>query len=578
MNPLIMREFIDAAGAGGPREQLVQAAILFIIVALAHQLVSVSAAYVSEVVGWTATNALRTDLAEHCLHLDMSFHNAHTPGEMIERIDGDAMALTNFFSQFVIQVVGNALLMAGILVILYHIDWRVGLAISLFTVITIVVLARFGNIAVPHWKAERQASAELFGYLEERLAGTEDIRSSGAEAYVMRRFYVLMRTLMQRSLKAAMMVNILLNSSILMFTVGTAAAFAVGAWLHREGSITLGTVYIIFHYTTMLDRPIRQLTRQIEDFQKAGAGIARIQELFDRQTRITDGDSNVTLPSGALSVAFEDVAFGYGEGEAAIPDCEEPGARGLADPPGGEQPGAVKETVIQNVTFNLEPGTVLGLLGRTGSGKTTLTRLLLRLYDPDHGAIWIGQGMDTERWDIRQVPLARLRQRIGIVTQNIQLFHASVRDNLSFFDESIADVRIQEVLRGLGLEAWLDSLPDGLDTPLESGGAGLSAGEAQLLAFARIFLQDPGVVILDEASSRLDPATERLIERAVDRLVRDRTAIIIAHRLDTVQRAGEIMILDGGRISEHGPRAALAGDPASQFYQLLQTGLEEMLA
>jgi ABC-type multidrug transport system fused ATPase/permease subunit len=166
-----------------------------------------------------------------------------------------------------------------------------------------------------------------------------------------------------------------------------------------------------------------------------------------------------------------------------------------------------------------------------------------------------------------------------MVTQNIQLFNASVRDNLTFFDRNIPDERILQVLRDLGLWAWYTSLPEGLDTELESGGGGLSAGEAQLLAFTRIFLQDPGLVILDEASSRLDPATENLIERAVDTLVQDRTAIIIAHRLGTVQRADEILILEQGRISEHGPREMLAGDPRSRFYSLLQTGMmEEVLA
>jgi ATP-binding cassette subfamily B protein len=160
----------------------------------------------------------------------------------------------------------------------------------------------------------------------------------------------------------------------------------------------------------------------------------------------------------------------------------------------------------------------------------------------------------------------------------VQLFQATVRDNLTFFDRSIDDARIQAVIEELELSSWYESLPEGLDTRLETGGRGLSAGEAQLLAFTRVFLRDPGLVILDEASSRLDPATEQLIERAVDRLLRNRTAIIIAHRLGTVQRADEIMILRDGRVIEYGERERLAADPASRFYELLQTGLEEVLA
>jgi ABC-type multidrug transport system fused ATPase/permease subunit len=172
---------------------------------------------------------------------------------------------------------------------------------------------------------------------------------------------------------------------------------------------------------------------------------------------------------------------------------------------------------------------------------------------------------------------------VGVVTQNIQLFHATVRDNLTFFAEAdgvgyVSDDEIERVIEALGLGEWLHGLPDGLDTVLDSSGVGVSAGEAQLLAFTRIFMQDPGVVILDEASSRLDPATEELIERAVDQLLEDRTGIVIAHRLGTVQRADQIMILDEGRVCEYGERVALASDPSSRFYNLLQTGLEEVLA
>jgi ATP-binding cassette subfamily B protein len=180
--------------------------------------------------------------------------------------------------------------------------------------------------------------------------------------------------------------------------------------------------------------------------------------------------------------------------------------------------------------------------------------------------------------DIRSARLRALRQHVAIVTQDVQLFQASVRDNLTFFDRGVPDERIRAVIEELELEDWYRSLPDGLDTVLEGTGHGLSAGEAQLLAFTRVFLRDPGLVILDEASSRLDPATEQRIERAVDKLIQNRTAIIIAHRLNTVQRADEIMILDGGHVAEHGQRVQLAADPSSLFYSLLRTGLEQVLA
>jgi ATP-binding cassette subfamily B protein len=196
---------------------------------------------------------------------------------------------------------------------------------------------------------------------------------------------------------------------------------------------------------------------------------------------------------------------------------------------------------------------------------------LFRFYDPQRGSI----RLDTR--DIKELPLRALRQQIGIITQEVQLFHASIRDNLTLFDPRISDSRILEAISELGLEPWLRALPDGLDTTLAPGGAGLSAGEAQLLAFTRVFLRDPSVIVLDEASSRLDPATEQLIGRATERLIHGRTAIIIAHRLATVERVDEILILEDGRVLEYGQRVALQSDPSSRFTRLLRAGLMEAL-
>lgn len=305
----------------------------------------------------------------------------------------------------------------------------------------------------------------------------------------------------------------------------------------------------------------------------------RIRELLDTKPDIVEVERPCDLAQGALAVEFHEVTFGYDDAEAKAPEGEKKGDREKAaksqQASADDAAEAEKELVLQAISFRLEPGRILGLLGRTGSGKTTMTRLIFRLYDPDRGAIRLGH--NGAALDIRDVAMVDLRQRVGMVTQNIELFHATVRDNLTFFDESVPDEHILRVIYDLGLGDWYEALPEGLDTELESGGGGLSAGEQQLLAFTRIFLKDPGLVILDEASSRLDPATEHLIERAVDKLVANRTAIVIAHRLGTVERADEIMILERGQIREYGVRAELASDPDSRFYSLLQTGMEDVL-
>jgi ATP-binding cassette subfamily B protein len=325
--------------------------------------------------------------------------------------------------------------------------------------------------------------------------------------------------------------------------IGTASLFAVAAYLLNAGSITIGAIYLIFHYTGLLSHSLLQITYQLEDLQRAVASIERVDELFHTSSKIQDGQDKLPATT-PLTVEFKNVSFGY----------------------------AASSPILKDISFYLRPGAVLGLLGRTGSGKTTLTRLLFRFYDPDQGTICLN-GMD-----IRQVRLSSLRQYIGFVTQDVQLFHASIRDNLTFFESCISDEQILQAIRSLELWAWFRTLPQGLDTVLAPGGGGLSAGEAQLLALTRIFLKNPALVILDEASSRLDPATERLIESAIERLLQNRTGIVIAHRLATLARADEIMILDNGIIREHDQYRRLAADPTSHFYALLQTGLDQVLA
>jgi ABC-type multidrug transport system fused ATPase/permease subunit len=364
----------------------------------------------------------------------------------------------------------------------------------------------------------------------------------------MRRFHERMRDLFVAGRKAMIRRSITWILAMGLFTIGTVLVLAMGGYLFLAGAITLGTVYLFFQYTNMLQQPLEQITNQLQELQRATASIQRIQELRQIRSRIKDG-AGASVPVGALDVEFDGVSFAYAD---------------EVDPE--------DDLVLRDLSFRLAPGRVLGLLGRTGSGKTTISRLLFSFYDPTAGAIRLG-GADT-----RAARLKELRQRVAIVSQDVQLFSATVRDNLTFFDRAISDERILAVIHELGLEDWYSALPRGLDTELASAGGGLSAGEAQLLAFVRVFLRDPGLVILDEASSRLDPATERLIERAVDKLLENRTGVVIAHRLATVQRADEIMILEDGQIREHGPRTDLLQNPESRFSGLLRRGMEEALA
>jgi ATP-binding cassette subfamily B protein/ATP-binding cassette subfamily C protein len=564
--PQIMRRFIDSVSGGVAISTLVRLGIFFITTALLQQLIAIVTAYYTQNVGWSATNALREDLTRHTLHLDMSFHKSHPPGEMISRIDSDISTLNDFFSQFLLQLLGNFLLVVAILILLFLEDWRIGLVLTGFSGVAMLVLNLFRNIAVPHWEAERKAEADFYSFLEERLAGTADIRANGGRSYTIRQFFGLIQSVFKRSIKAGFMVNIMLNAMFLVFAIGNAVSLGVGGALYLSGIISIGTVYIVYQYNVLLERPLQDISRQLSNVQRSLASLKRVNQLLSIESKIKDVETIAQWSSTgqALGLRFDHVSFSYDDHGELLASAE--------------TEAVVNDIVLKDIHFSLAQGETLGLLGRTGSGKTTLTRLLFRLYDPQSGTISISPNASHPSLiDIRQIPLSSLRGSVGMVTQNIELFHASVRDNLTFFDKRIQDSHILEVIQSLGLSHWFHSLKDGLDTVLESGGGGLSAGEAQLLAFTRIFLKDPGVVVLDEASSRLDPATEHLIEKAIDRLIGGRTALIIAHRLKTVQRADKIMILENGEIAEFGDRQALAKDPGSRFSQLMKTGLDEVL-
>ena len=620
--PPLLGRFVDAATGGGedgsPNRLYLLAGLFFVVVA-AQKVFHLITVYFTEDLGWATTNALRGDLTAHVLRLDMGFHKLRTPGELIERIDGDVGQLAEFFSEIVVNLIGNGLLVMGIIVLIFLTDWRIGLVALGYAIIMVTLMRAVQERMVGLFTHISKASAALFGFLEEHITGTEDVVPNGGAGYVMARLYPLANTFAALRTRTYTLSTVVGATSTLFFALALAASMGLAALSYRAGAMTIGMVFTLVYYVGLLESPLNSVRRHLSYIQRALAGVNRTREFFDLRPEVDDHAATAAvLPPGAPGVVFEGVAFAYKDRRGItnydsrrptnlrITNEEEEIAAGSRDTP----------TVLHDVSFAVAPGRVLGVLGRTGSGKTTITRLLFRLYDVDEGAIRLGGAQDTDyrpqtiddrprsavgpaavgpaavggrpsavdSIDIRALPLAELRRHIGMVTQDVQLFAATVRDNLTLFSNydptrpPVGDAAILDALATLGLNDWYRGLPNGLDTVLESGGKGLSAGEAQLLAFTRVFLRDPRLVVLDEASSRLDPGTEQLLEQAIDRLLAGRTGIIIAHRLRTVMRADDILILEDGRVIEHGPRAALAADPDSRFYRLLQTGLEEVLA
>src|SRR5690349_19857217 len=356
--PQIIRSFIDVGAAGGAIHVLVRLALLYLSLAVLSQLLSGVTTYLSADVGWSATNLLRADLFRHTLELDMAYHKDRQPGEMIERIDGDVTSLSNFFSLFVVRVLTAGLLAIGVLVLLCRENWMVGLCLTVFTVIALGVLHWRRDVAIGPMRQARELTAQVFGFVEERLTGLDDIRANGAGRYVMHRFLEVQRGWFKGSARAWWLNGTILLSTGILFAIGHILTLSLSVWLWSVGAVTVGTVYLFFTYMTMLEAPLDQFTRQMQDFQKAAAGIRRVRELLDTPRNVLSGERS--LAKQADLIGFEQVRLRYDERD-----------------------------LLNNLGFWPEPGEKLGLLRRPGSGKTTMIRLASRLYDPTEGRVLV---------------------------------------------------------------------------------------------------------------------------------------------------------------------------------------------
>jgi ATP-binding cassette, subfamily B, bacterial len=528
--PLVVGDLIDRAADGAATQELTGLAVVVVVLALVGNAIAVTQVAVATSMAWRTTNQLRLRLLDHVLGLDQGFHRRHPPGALIERVDGDVATVAEMLASFVVTAASSALSALGIVVVLLIIDWRVALTfVVMLGALVVFVLAK-RNVAVGESANERGTLAALFGGIEERLTAGEDLRGNGALDHAMHRFSqesaAVLRAASAR-IRSSIRLWRALNVAIAAMTV---AMLLMSAWLVRSGQMTNGTALTVLMYATLFRRPVYAIVDRLEILQKAGGAMTRVVQLVGTVTALADHGRSCP-PAGALPIELDCVGLAYEDGEP----------------------------VLRNVNLRVDAGRSIGLVGRTGSGKTSLSRLIGRLVDATDGTVRIG-GVA-----IADIPLAELRRRVAIIPQEVQLIAGSIRDNVTLFDPAPSDDEVADALRRVGL----DALAVDVHRVLGPGGIGLSAGEAQLVALARAWLRNPDLVVLDEPTARVDPVTEARIHDATTALLHGRTAVVIAHRLSTVDHLDEIVVLERGRIVEHGATTALLADPTSRFARMV---------
>ena len=542
---LLMARFVDLAVDGASARRLMPLGLGYAALGLASSGIGILVTWRSTVLAWSLTNGLRHDLASHVLSADLAFHRDRTPGELLTRCDSDVTSVTSFMASVVSRIVGIALLAVSSLVVLAFVEPLLAPPLVVGYGVLGWTMWRVRNTSTEATVAERTIDAEMNGSIEQYLSGADDVAALAAGVHGLQRFAESSARLVKAAggrVRAEMLVQGSIKSVIATCEVGI---LAIGAALMGAGRLQIGGVVLGYRLVAVVRNPVEHLTWRLQDSQGIAGAARRVLELLAEQRRVRSGSGH--LPDGPLDLHFDHVGLVYDDAVEG-------------------------ETALDGLSLRLAAGRVVGLVGRSGSGKTTIARLLLRLVTPTSGAVLLG-GTSVVGLDDME-----FRRRVGAIPQDVQLFPGSVRDNVAMFAD-VPDIEVEHALRDAGLGRWLDGLANGLDTRLSTDGrsddeerTGLSSGEAQLLAIARALLRRPDVVVLDEATSRVDPATQVAISAALATLVRGRTGVIIAHRLETLDVCDDIAVLADGDLVEFGPRTALAADPTSRYAKLRAIG------
>jgi ATP-binding cassette subfamily B multidrug efflux pump len=491
--------------------------------------------FAMQLVGQKVMYDLRNQIFAHLQRLQISYYDRNPVGRMVTRVTTDVDVLNDMFSSGVVAIFGDFFTLLSILVVMLKVNWK--LALLTFSVLPFIVLTTmaFRKAVRESYRRIRIAIARINAYLQEHITGMATLQLFNREERSYEEFEEINRAHMKAYKDSILAYGLFYPTVEFLGVLAVAIIIYRGGVMSLHGAVTLGTAMAFIQYSQRFFRPIQDLSDKYNILQAAMASSERIFKLLDTPVTITDPEDPVDLPDVQGHVEFRHVNFAYQD----------------------------HHLVTENVSLVIEPGETVAVVGHTGAGKTTLTNLLLRFYDVLDGQILL------EGIDIRQLRLRDLRSNFGMVLQDPFLFSGTIASNIRMGTPWITDEQVRRAAQQVNVLDFIESLPEGFNEPVKERGVTLSTGQKQLLSFARALAHDPKILILDEATSSVDPETEALIREALRSLLRDRTSLVIAHRLSTIQNANKIVVMHKGRVREVGTHRELI-EKQGIYYKLYQ--------
>jgi ATP-binding cassette subfamily B protein len=532
--PYLIKVGIDKYISQGDRSGLAATAAALLGVNIAAFLLNYWQIYLMNLTGQSVIYDMRTELFAHVQKLSLSFFDKNPVGRLMSRIMGDIQVLNDLFTSGVVMALGDLFTLLGIMGIMLALN--VKLALVTFVVIPLLFVTSmiFRSKVRRVFRVIRRAIARINGYLQENITGMRTVQMFNREHKNFGKFSELNHDHMAAYLRSILYYAIFFPTIEIIGAIATALIIWYGGSQVLDGALTLGTLVAFTQYTTRFFQPIRDLSEKYNIMQGAMAASERVFTLLDTEPELSDPAGGLTPPGDGGLVEFDGVTFAYDS-----------------------------EDVLKDVSFAIAPGESVAFVGATGGGKTTVMNLLARFYDPQSGEIRL------DGVNVKEIDPEFLRKQLTIVLQDVYLFSGSIRDNIRLGNSSITDDMVEDAVRRARVDELLKRLPDGLDQQVGERGVTLSAGQRQLIAFARALAFDPRILVLDEATSSVDPETEALIRDASAEVMKGRTSLVIAHRLSTIKGVDRIIVIHKGKIREMGTHQALL-DKRGIYHKLYQ--------